>query len=77
MIHDGEGGPKGWILTKNTPKTLKSTKMLIFTKIVNIFIKKVKERGIWLSLKWWKWTKDNLERLDKKSPKKIGPEMIG
>ena len=45
--------------------------MLIFTKIVKIFIKKVKERGIWLSLKWWKWTKDNLERLDKKSPKKI------
>ena len=51
--------------------------MLIFTKIVKIFIKKVKERGIWLSLKWWKWTKDNLERLDKKSPKKFGPEMIG
>ena len=77
MIYDGVGGPKGWILTKNPPQKLKSIKMLNFTKIVKIFIKKIKEKGIGVSLDLWKWVKAKLERKDKKSQKKICPEMTG
>ena len=43
--------------------------MLIFTK-KNI-IKQIIEKGIGVSLDWWKWIKDNPERKAKKSPKKL------
>ena len=56
---------------QKSPKKLKSIKMLNFTKIVKIFIKKIKEKGIGVSLDWWKWVKAKLERKDKKSPKKF------
>ena len=52
------------------PKKIKSIKMLNFTKIVKIFMKKIKEKGIGVSLDWWKWVKAKLKRKDKKSPKK-------
>ena len=44
--------------------------MLNFTKIVKIFMEKIKEKGIGVSLDWWKWGKAKLKRKDKKSPKK-------
>ena len=47
--------------------------MLNFTKIVKFFIKKIKEKGIGVCLDWWKWEKGNLDRKDKKSPKKHWP----
>ena len=34
-------------------------------------MKKIKEKGIWVSLDWWKWVKAKLERKDKKSQKKF------
>ena len=59
------------------PQKLKSIKMRNFTKIVKIFIKKIKEKGIGVSLDWGKWVKAKLERKDKKSPKKNCTEMTG
>ena len=61
-----------WVdFNQKSPLKLKSIKMLIFTKIVEIFIKEIKQKGTGVSLDWWKWVEIKLERTDKNYFKNI------